>query len=107
MQLPTLRVFWRGKFKGEYVQINEADFNPELHRKAANGPWPEDVQKQTANGEDAPLPIPGNFPGAKPLADAGITIFPQLAGKTLEELTAITGIGQATAKAIIAELAKQ
>lgn len=104
MQAQKISVYWRGKFNGALVQINEAEFNPELHRRAADGPWPEDAQPN--RGARQPAPIPANFPGAVALANVGVTDFSELLGATTEKLTQIKGIGQATAEAIMAELAK-
>lgn len=64
-----------------------------------------------APGTDQPVtsvqrPIPADFPGALSLAQAGITDLSQLDGKTEAELTAIKGIGAATAKAILEAFAK-
>ncbi len=51
-------------------------------------------------------PIPHDFPGALSLAAAGIADLSQLDGKTEAELTAIKGIGAATAKSILEAYAK-
>ncbi len=36
----TIPVFWKDKFNGKAVTINAADFNSEIHRHKADGPWP-------------------------------------------------------------------
>jgi hypothetical protein len=36
----TIKVYWKGKFNGALVTINAADFDPTMHRHAADGRWP-------------------------------------------------------------------
>jgi hypothetical protein len=40
MRTQTARVFWKDKFDGKSVAIDAADFNPAIHRRAEDGPWP-------------------------------------------------------------------
>lgn len=44
MGQPTVRVYTKA-FGAESIVINEIDFDPEIHRKEADGPWPVDPPK--------------------------------------------------------------
>lgn len=96
MAIETISVIWAGKFDGQPVTINESDFDPKLHKRAD--------EAETDSGD--PDTIPADFPGVVALAAAGITLLSELDGKTADDLTAINGIGAATAKKIIAALTK-
>lgn len=37
--MQTVKVFWKDKFDGKAVTINESDFDAALHRVEADGPW--------------------------------------------------------------------
>jgi hypothetical protein len=91
MQVETISVIWEAEFGSKLVRINQVDFDPKIHRRPQ---------------ADHPLSsvIPIDFPGALSLKEAGITELSQLGGKTEDDLTAIKGIGKATAKQIIARL---
>lgn len=63
----------------------------------------------TTEPPSAPAPVvtddlPAHFPGLISLKEAGITKLSELDGQTEEELTEIKGIGEATAKQILAKL---
>ena len=51
--VPTIKVYVR-EFGGELITINEADFDPDVHRKEADGPWTEMV---FVKGSDTPIEI--------------------------------------------------
>lgn len=63
---------------------------------------PEDFGAKTSVTEEKKGPLPDNFPGRAALAGAGINTFAQArkARDSEEGLTGITGVGDATAKAI-------
>lgn len=50
-------------------------------------------------------PLTADFPGYEPLSAAGISTKEALAGKTMEDLTGISGIGEKTATKILEALA--
>jgi hypothetical protein len=50
----TLKVFWKDKFAGRAVSINETDFGPSIHRRAVDGPWPKAEESETEPDADAP-----------------------------------------------------
>lgn len=56
--METVKVFWKGKFNGRSVAINAADFDPAIHRNAADGPWPKEIvgTLEQADGEFEDLP---------------------------------------------------
>jgi hypothetical protein len=70
---------------------------------------PAATQLVKAEGEDAPHvagdELPEDFPARAQLAEAGYTLRTQLAGLTDEELTAVPGVGPATAAKIREALA--
>ena len=35
----TIQVYWKDKFDGALVNVDEAAFDPSIHRRAADGPW--------------------------------------------------------------------
>ena len=35
----TIPVYWKGKFGGALVNVDESAFDPSIHRRAADGPW--------------------------------------------------------------------
>lgn len=51
--------------------------------------------------------LPEDFPGREALEGAGLTTLEALKGKSAEELTAIKGVGPATAEKILAALKGQ
>lgn len=83
----------------DFTIINESDFDADKHELFE----PTEAELETDDGDSDPDTIPDDFPGAKALAEAGITTLAQLVPH-LENLTAIKGIGTATANAILAEL---
>lgn len=96
MQVTTIDVLWPAEFGTRVVKINAGDFDPAIHRD------PHEAPPVAVSGH----PIPSDFPGALSLAAAGITDLSQLDGKAEADLTAIKGIGNATAKAILEAHAK-
>lgn len=49
--METIKVFWKGKFGGELVSINALEFNPYIHRREADGPWPVEAAGDSGDGE--------------------------------------------------------
>jgi len=49
----TLKVFWKDKFGGKAVTINESDIDSKIHRLAADGPWPA-AEAEVEAEADAP-----------------------------------------------------
>ncbi|MBL8186584.1 MAG: hypothetical protein JNK38_01180 [Acidobacteria bacterium] len=50
--METITVFWKGKFDGAAVSINALDFNPAIHRREADGPWPVEETKDDDKADD-------------------------------------------------------
>lgn len=48
--IPTVQVYDL-RFGGELMTINDADFDPAIHRREADGPWPKG---KAAPAADAP-----------------------------------------------------
>ena len=69
--MATIKVFWAGKFGGRAVTIEEADFNPEIHRLAdgsAPPPAPEAIPEPEQAVEEAEEPARKALEPKKPAA---------------------------------------
>lgn len=71
---------------------------PEIHIQTASPSTPAAPAYSQPVGS-GPKPLPEDFPGRKALADAGVNHYVDVP-RTVEELTAIKGIGPATAAEI-------
>lgn len=87
MKLPTIKVV-RPDNPGEFTIINEADFDPAAHTRWSEAP--------ASN-------LPEGFPGRDDLAKAGLVDIETVSA--VEDLTALDGIGKATAAKITEALA--
>jgi len=92
--LPTL-----GDLAKTEQEQGQALADIERRRQALND---EEVRVRALSGNrQAPAELPEDFPGRASLDDAGHTTIASVNGLSEEELTAIPGIGPATAKKIV------
>ena len=96
MTIETIQVIWKNKFNGQPVTINKTDFDAAIHQL----PGSAEAGTTVTN-----TPLPDDFPGVISLREAGLVTYESLADKTLENLTAIKGIGNSTGQQILAALA--
>jgi hypothetical protein len=106
----TVRMILPDNEMPQYGGSREADVHPDEVANYTNGGWVPvagaAASSQSGNAVKSGK-LPDNFPGVISLRDAGLTTYESLASKSLENLTAIKGIGNATGSAILAALAER
>jgi hypothetical protein len=98
-RVPTVRVYSKEVGGDEVITINEADFDPKIHRHV------DDEPSGAGKGSELKGKLPEDFPGRKELEafDPPIRTYAQLR-RALEADVKVPGIGDITKQQIIERL---